>query len=115
MGDSDDRNDESQSRSWAELMKELTATGLATIFMTEDSVRNLLKEKKLPKELAALLMETFSKKKEDLYALIAKEFGRVLGKIDISQEIGKFLERHHVQLQVKISFENKDGFKDGGQ
>ena len=32
---------------WSEVMKEMTLTGLATIFMTEDSVRSYLKDKKL--------------------------------------------------------------------
>ena len=101
-------NDSVQSRSWAELMREMTTTGLATIFMTEDSVRSYLKEKKLPKELVSLFLETFSKKKDDLYGVLAKEFGRVLSKTDLTGEIAKFLERHHVHFEAKISFESKD-------
>ena len=99
---------DSQSRSWADLMKELTATGLATLFMTEDSVRSYLREKKIPKELVGLFMEMFSKKKDDLYGLLAKEFGRVVSKIDVTREVGKFLERHHVHLEAKVSFEPKE-------
>ncbi len=91
---------------WSEMMKELTLTGLATIFMTEDSVRSYLKDKKLPKELVSLVLESIGKKKDDFYALLAKEFGRVLGKIDLSQEITKFMEKHKVNVQ--ISFERKE-------
>lgn len=107
--DSDEnRIDEKQGERpwWSEMMKEMTLTGLATVFMTEDSVRSYLKDKKLPKELVGLVLDSIGKKKEDFYALLAKEFGKVLGKIDLSQEITKFMEKHKVNVQ--ISFERKE-------
>jgi len=105
----DEKDKEEPSRAWwSEMARDLTATGLATLFMTEDSVRSLLKEKKLPKELLTPLLEGFGKKKDDFYGLVAKEVGRVLAKIDVSQEVGKFLEKHKVHLEAKISFEPKE-------
>lgn len=91
---------------WSEMMKEITLTGLATVFMTEDSVRSYLKDKKLPKELVGALLDGLGKKKEDFYALFAKEFGKVLSKIDLSQELTKFMEKHKINIQ--ISFERKE-------
>ncbi|MFM8315553.1 MAG: hypothetical protein ACKOA8_14820, partial [Deltaproteobacteria bacterium] len=91
---------------WSEMMKEVTLTGLATVFMTEDSVRSFLKDKKLPKEIVAALLDNLGKKKEDFYGMLAKEFGRVLNKIDLSKEITKFMEKHKVNVQ--ISFEKKE-------
>lgn len=100
-------SDKTQDRPWwSEIMKEMTLTGLATVFMTEDSVRSYLKDKKLPKELVGLVLESLGKKKDDFYGLLAKEFGRVLGKINLSQEITKFMEKHKVNVQ--ISFERKE-------
>src|SRR5207249_1854330 len=90
---------------WSEMMKELTLSGLATVFMTEESVRNYLKEKRLPKELASLVLASIGKKKDDFYALLAGEFGKVLSKIDVTKEVGKFLESHRMHLETKISFE----------
>ena len=92
---------------WQEAMRELTLTSLATFFMTEDSVRSYLREKKFPKELVGLLLDGVNRKKEDFYGLLAKEFGRVLSKIDLSRELEKFLERHKVHLEAKLSFERK--------
>lgn len=91
---------------WGEMMKEVTLTGLAAVFMTEDSVRSFLKERMVPKELINALLDNMGKRKEDFYALLATEFGRVLNKIDLSQEITKFMEKHKVN--VSISFERKD-------
>ena len=88
-----------------EMMKEFTLTGLATVFMTEDSIRGYLKDKKLPKEMASLLLDNLTKKKDDFYGLLVKEFSKVLSKIDLKQEMVRFLEAHQVNL--KISFEKK--------
>lgn len=107
MANEEQRNFEKGDKPWwSEMMKELTLTGLATVFMTEDSVRSYLKDKKLPKELVGLVLENIGKKKEDFYGLLAKEFGRVLSKIDLSKEITKFMEKHKVNVQ--ISFERKE-------
>jgi len=108
MADEKEKPEEGKGAWWSEMARDITATGLATLFMTEDSVRNLLKEKKMPKELLAPLLEGFGKKKDDFYGLVAKEVGRVLSKIDISQEVGKFLEKHKVHLEAKVSFEPKE-------
>jgi hypothetical protein len=115
MASEDNKNDSEELKGtekaqdrpwWSEMMKEMTLTGLATVFMTEDSVRSYLKDKKIPKELVGLVLDSLGKKKDDFYGLLAKEFGRVLGKIDLSQEITKFMEKHKVNVQ--ISFERKE-------
>lgn len=103
----EDKESKNERPWWSEAVKEFTLTGLATIFMTEESVRNYLKEKKLPKELVSLVLESITKRKDDFYGLLAKEFGRVLGKIDIGKEVSKFLETHDVTLN--ISFRKKEG------
>lgn len=92
---------------WTEVVKDLTAAGLATIFMTEEGVRGYLREKKLPKELISLFMEGFSRKKDNLYEMLTREFGKVLSKTDISKELQKFLENHEVEIQAKVAFKKK--------
>lgn len=93
---------------WADTIKDLTSTGLATLFMTEDAVRGYLREKKLPKELVTGLLDGMSKKKDDLYGVIGQEIGKVFSKIDFTKEMTKFLENHKVVFNGKISFEPKD-------
>ena len=89
-------------------MKDLTSAGLATIFMTEESVRNYLREKKLPKEFTGLFLDNMNKRKDDLYKVVGKEIGSFLSKIDLSKEMGKFLENHRIKFEGKVSFEPKD-------
>ncbi|MCB0417732.1 MAG: hypothetical protein KDD39_08785 [Bdellovibrionales bacterium] len=91
----------------AGIVRELALTGLATFFMTEDSVRKYLKELKLPKELAGFLLDSASKKKDDFYGMLAKEIGRVVSKVDIEKAVGKFLEGHEVKVNASFSFTPK--------
>ena len=93
---------------WSDTIKDLTSTGLATLFMTEDAVRGYLREKKLPKELVTGLLDGMSKKKDDLYGVIGQEIGKVFSKIDFTKEMTKFLENHRVVFNGKISFEPKE-------
>lgn len=92
---------------WSEAVRDLSSAGLAALFMTEDSVRNYLREKKFPKEVVGQLLDGVSKKKEDVYSMIAKEVGSVLSKMDLTGELGKFLENHQIHLEAKLSFEPK--------
>ena len=101
--------DEKDKPWWTEVVKDVTAAGLATIFMTEEGVRGYLKEKKLPKELVSLFMEGFSRKKDGLYEMLTKEFGKVIAKTDINKELQKFLENHEVDIHAKVSFKKKEG------
>lgn len=103
-----DENKE-EKRGLSDLVKDLTSSGLAALFMTEDSIRSYLKEKKLPKEIAGVLLELATRKKDDFYGVLAKEFGRMLSKIDLTAEISRFLENHRIQLEAKLSFEPKKG------
>jgi len=94
---------------WQEAMREASLTGLAALFMTEDSIRKYLREKKLPTELVGLFLEGIGRKKDDFYGLFAKEFGRVLGKVDLTREMGKFLERHKIHVNATLTFERRGG------
>lgn len=93
---------------WTEVMREMALSGLATVFMTEDMIRNQLKDLKLPKELIGMILENVGKKKEDLYATFAREFGKVLSKLDLSSEMTRFLENHDVTVEMKVSFQSKE-------
>lgn len=102
-----DEKDDKEKPWWSEVVKDVTLTGLATIFMTEEGVRNYLKEKKLPKEMVGQLIEGFGKKKDGFYEMLTREFGKMLSKVDLSKELEKFLENHEISVQAKVNFSKK--------
>ncbi len=91
---------------FSEMLRDIALTGLATFFMTEESIRQSLKELKLPKDIMALMLEGISKKKDDFYGLLVKEFGQILSKVDLAKELSRFLEGHRIRLE--FSFEKKE-------
>ena len=92
---------------WSDLVRDVATVGLGTVFMTEEAVRNYLKEKKLPKELISAVVESAAKKKDEFSALLAVEVGRWLSKVDISREFSQFLETHCMNVEAKVTFEPK--------
>lgn len=94
---------------WQEAVKEMTLNSLATLFMTEDSIRSMLREKKFPKEMMGQLLEGVGKKKDDFYGLLVKEVGKVFAKVDLSKEFAKFLETHEVEVSAKLKFAKREG------
>ena len=102
----DDEDNEGRG-TWKDPARELALTGLAAFFMAEDSVRKRLKDLKMPKELGGIILEGASKKKEDVYHLVAKELRSFLEKVDFGKEFSEFFKKHQIHLDAKIKFEPK--------
>ena len=100
----DDSNIKSQI---SEAMKKVVLTGVGTIFLTEETVRNYLGELKLPKELWGGFLENANKTKQEFLSAFAKEAAQVLSHIDLVAEVNKVLESHKMKLSIEVSFEKK--------
>ncbi len=108
MSDDEQKSESSDKPWWSEAIKDLTSAGLATVFMTEESVRGYLREKKYPKEMVGQLLDTMNRRKDDVYKVIGKEVGAFLSKIDLTKEASRFLETHRISFEGKVAFEPKD-------
>ena len=96
----------------SEAMKKIVLTGVGTIFLTEETVRNYLGELKLPKELWAGFLENATKTKQEFLGSFAKEAAQVLSKIDVASEAKKFLEGNKIKLSFELEFEKKSSQAD---
>ena len=91
-----------------EAMKKIVLTGIGTIFLTEETVRNYLGELKLPKELWSGLLENASKTKQEFLTTFAKEAAAVLTGVNVEEEAKKFFEGHKIKVSVELSFDKTD-------
>lgn len=91
----------------SEAMKKIVLTGVGTIFLTEETVRNYLGELKLPKEMWAGFLENAAKTKTEFLTSFSKEAAQVLSRVDIAAEAKKFLEGHTMKISVEIDFKKK--------
>ena len=91
-----------------DLMKKVLTVGVGAIFLTEESLRGVVSEIKLPKELIKGLLESAGKtRREFLQNLSSEMIDRVMDKVDPTALVEEFLQKNEVDLNIKVSFSPK--------
>jgi hypothetical protein len=85
-----------------EAMRKALVTGLGAIFMTEESLRGLVAEMRLPKEAAGYLVKQADAARGQLVDAVTKEIGRVVESINIGAEIQKILTSVVIEVKTEI-------------
>lgn len=99
--------DDLQSKA-AELVKKVLTVGVGAVFLTEESLRSMVNEFKLPKEFLAGLLESASKtRNEFLQRLSGDVLERVTQKVDPKALIEEILEKHELDFHIRLSFKPK--------
>lgn len=110
-------SDDIQSKA-AELFKRVLTVGVGAAFMTEESVRNLVSEFKLPKELITAILETASKTRDEFLKSASSELvTQITNKIDtqalIKAVAQDLLRENDITIEMKLKLEPKSGSKAG--
>ncbi|NDG84154.1 MAG: hypothetical protein EBX52_03840 [Proteobacteria bacterium] len=104
---SDDRDDPAGSLSWA---KKLMTAGVGTFFLTEEALRTLVAEFKLPKEIVSGILDgAKSVRKEFMQNVVSEMMGKIQDKVDPSVMVAEFFKRNEVSLEIKIKVKEKSG------
>lgn len=100
--------DDIQSKA-SEMMKKILTVGVGAYFLTEESLKGLMSEFKLPKELIGGILESAGKTKDDFLRGISQDvLARLTDKFDPSELLREFLTRNEVDLHIKISVKPKE-------
>jgi hypothetical protein len=92
----------------SEGLKKLLSAGLSVVMMSEESVREYLKEVKMPKDALGNVMKSVGKSKEEIIGKIGSEFTKLIEKIDVVDELTKFLRENKIKVSAEIEFFKKD-------
>jgi hypothetical protein len=95
-----------------DLFKKVLTTGVTAAFMTEESVRALLKDMPLPKELVGSLLENARNTKTEFVSSIKNEMKSYLERIDISREVDRIVEKYDFEIKATISLKKKNQGKE---
>jgi hypothetical protein len=96
----------------SDLVKKVLSVGVGAVFLTEESLRNLVQELKVPKELIAGVLESAHKtKNEFLSKLSADLMERVGPKLDPAQLLNEVLRKNDIELSIKVKFTPKAELK----
>ncbi len=90
-----------------DILKKVLTTGVTAAFMTEESVRTLLKDMPLPKDIVGGLVENAKNTKTEFVSSVKNELKSYLDKIDIGKEIDKIVEKYDFEVKATISLKKK--------
>lgn len=89
----------------ADLMKKVLTVGVGALFLTEESLRALVQDFKLPKELLTAVLDSANKTKNEFMRTLSQDvIARVADKVDPTAMIQDLLARNEVEFTVKVNF-----------
>jgi hypothetical protein len=76
--------------------------------MSEDGVRKYLGDINIPKDAVGSLLKGVSKSKEEIISRVGNEFSKLVEKIDLVEELTKFLREHKIKVSAEFEFSKKE-------
>lgn len=92
----------------SEVLRKAMVTGLSAAIMTEEGIRSVLKELKLPKEAMSSALEQAERGKDEILRIVNEEVRHFLESPALKREIARALSNITIELTAKIRL-NPDG------
>lgn len=90
-----------------DIIKKVVSVGVGAAFMTEESVKKILEDLPLPKDIVSGLVQNAKGAKEDFTNGIREELRNYLSKVDASKIATDILDRYDVEVEAKFKFKKK--------
>lgn len=88
----------------SEFAKKILTAGVGTFFLTEDALKKLLAEMKLPKELLSGILDSANKSKNEFIQNFTNEvLSRVLENLEPQALAEEILRNNDFKFEVKVS------------
>lgn len=99
--------DDLQSKA-SDFIKKVLTVGVGAIFLTEESLKGLVGEIKLPKELLGGILESAGKtKREFLDSLSTEVLAKLTDRVDPRALLDELVTRYDVEFKIKMSLSPK--------
>lgn len=93
----------------SELFRKALTAGIGAVFLTEESLRSLVTEFKLPKEILAQILDSANKTRRDFFQNLSQDvISRVVDKVNVKDLVTEFLSQNDVELKVQVRFVPRD-------
>lgn len=101
--------DENLQSKATDFVKKVLTVGMGTLFLTEESLKGLVSEFKLPKELLGGILESANKTRREFLGNLSQELiQRVSEKVDARELVKEVLDKNEIEISMKISFKPKN-------
>jgi hypothetical protein len=87
-----------------EIVRRTFYAGLGAVFTTEEGIRKIASDLKLPKEMANYLIQQAAASKDELFRVVGKELRGFLESVNISGELQKLLTSLSFEIKTEIRF-----------
>ena len=94
-----------------EIIKKVVSVGVGAAFMTEESVKKVLEDLPLPKDIVSGLVQNAKGAKEDFTNSIREELRNYLSKVDATKLATDILDKYDVEVEAKFKFKKKETSK----
>ncbi len=91
-----------------DIIKKVVSVGVGAAFMTEESVKKVLEDLPLPKDIVTGLVQNAKGAKEDFTKGIREELKNYLSKVDASKIATDILDKYDVEVEAKFRFKKKE-------
>jgi hypothetical protein len=102
LGDDEGSGREGRAGFVPEFVRKVAVAGLGALFMTEDGIRSLSGQLKLPKEVLGLILSQAEKTKGDIGRVVSEELRRFLQSEKLREEFLKLLSGMTVEVTAQI-------------
>jgi polyhydroxyalkanoate synthesis regulator phasin len=107
MASERDKEKEKKESPIGDIIKKVVSVGVGAAFMTEESVKKILDDLPLPKDIITGLVQNAKGAKEDFTSGIREELRNYLSKVDASKIATDILDRYDVEVEAKFKFKKK--------
>jgi hypothetical protein len=98
-----------------EFMRKVAVAGLGAIFMTEEGIRSLAGQLKLPKEVLGFILSQAEKTKDEVGRVLAEELRRFLQSEKLREEFVKLMSGMTLDVRAQIRLVPSDEKKKEGE
>src|SRR5436305_5583142 len=85
-----------------EIVRRAVLTGVGALFMTEEGIRNLVGDMKLPKDALAFLLSQADKTRSEVTRVVTQEVRRFLESETMRREIWKLLTSVTLEVNAEV-------------
>lgn len=96
------KGEDASGRLIPDTVRKALVTGLGALFMTEESLRHLVTEMRLPKEAVGYLVKHADQAKTQLMEAVTKELRGFLESVNLAEEIQKILSSVVLEVKTEI-------------
>ena len=92
----------------ADLLRRVLVSGVGALFMTEEGIRSLVKEMKLPKEVIGAVIAQADRTKSDVARVVGTEVRSFLESTRMREELVRMLTQMRLEVRAEVGFKPRD-------